>query len=60
MENTLWQFLLGIPQYLAQFSDWLLSPIGNGIDVSPLGLFGIGGATVLIFIIGVHVVRMFV
>lgn len=60
MENTLYNWLLNIPQTIAGFGNWLVKPIGNGIDISPLGLLGVGGISVLIVIIGVHVVKLFI
>lgn len=53
-------FLLDIPKTIGMFGNWLITPLGNGIDISPLGLFGCGGVAVIITIIGVHIVRLFI
>lgn len=59
MENII-DFLLGIPATIGQFGNWLVTPLGHGLDISPLGLFGVGGVAVIISIIGVHIVRLFI
>lgn len=61
MAETLFNWLLNIPQYVASFGSWLTSDMLIGSwSISPLGLFGLGGVAVLIGIIGVHVVRLFI
>lgn len=61
MINTLFDFLLDIPQTIANFSNWLITPINSTyLDISPLGLLGIGGAGIIITIISIHVVRLFI
>ena len=61
MENTLFNWLLEIPQTIANLCNWLISPISEKyINISPLGLLGIGGTTILLVIIGVHVVKLFI
>lgn len=61
MYQELYNWVLEIPQTLAQFGTWLTEPIKPGlIDLSPLALLGIGGVSVLIGLIVVHVVKLFV
>lgn len=61
MFETLFKWLLDIPQVIAQFGSWLTNPIYPPyITISPLALFGIGGGSVIIVLIGVHVVRLFI
>ena len=61
MDKTLFDWLLGIPQYIASFAGWLTTDLQIGSwSISPLGLFGLSGVAVLIGIIGVHIVRLFV
>ena len=61
MVNELFSWLLDIPRVIAQFGSWLTSPLYPPyISISPLALFGISGFSVLIFIIGLHVVRLFI
>lgn len=61
MENTLWNFLIEIPQALAKFGSWLVSPINEKwLNISPLGLLGIGGTTFIIALIVIHVVKLFI
>lgn len=60
MAQDLFNWVLSIPQTIAGFTDWLVTPIGHGIDLSPLMLLSLGGVGIVIFIIGLHVVRLFV
>lgn len=61
MSNTIFDWLLQIPQTIAGFGNWLISPISEQyLNISPLGLLGIGGVGVIITLIGVHVVRLFI
>lgn len=61
MENTLFEWLLGIPQTIASFGNWLVSPLASGyIDISPLALLSVAGVSVLIALIVVHIVRLFI
>ena len=61
MIQQLIDFIIGLPQYFASFSTWLTSPINSTyLNISPLALFSIGGASILIVVIAVHVVRLFV
>lgn len=60
MVNEIVNFLLGIPQTIATFGSWLVTPLGNGITLSPLALLGVGGVSVIIGLIGLHIVRLFV
>lgn len=61
MENTLFEFLLDIPRVIANFSGWLVSPISERyLNISPLGLLGVGGFSILVGIIIVHVVKLFI
>ena len=60
MSEILFEWLLNIPQYLGEFSSWLTSPINEKyINISPLGLFTIGGSAILLSIITIHVLRLF-
>ena len=60
MEETLFNWIMSIPQTIAKFGDWLVKPIMEPyIKLSPLGLLGIGGVSTLIFIIGWHVFKLF-
>lgn len=62
MYQQLIDWVLNIPQVVASFGSWLIEPIKEGYfnNVSPLGLFSIAGVSIIIAIIGVHVVRLFV
>ena len=61
MDSSLFEWVLNIPSVVAGFGSWLTNPIYPPyIDISPLGLFGLGGVGVIIAIIGVHVVRLFI
>lgn len=62
MERQLFDFMLEIPQALAQFGEWLIKPLSPEYfgELSPLGILGIGGASVIITIIAVHIVRLFI
>lgn len=54
-------FLLGIPETVASFSDWLIEPIDSTfLNISPLALFSVAGVAIIIGIIAVHVVRLFI
>lgn len=57
MEKTLFDLLLNIPSYVATFTDWLMQPLPY-VNISPLGLFGIGGGAVIIAIIGFHLLHL--
>lgn len=60
MEQTLFDFALQIPQTLASFGNWLITPISpQFLNISPLGLLGVGGVGFIISIIAIHVVRLF-
>lgn len=48
MYMRLLDFVLTIPQVLAQFSMWLLQPLPV-INIAPLALFSVGGITLLVF-----------
>lgn len=58
MEN-LFQWMLDIPLVVAEFGNWLTEPL-QVINISPLALLGIAGVSVIITIIGIHIVRLFV
>ena len=61
MEEQLFNFLLEIPQTLANLTNWLVSPISEKyLNISPLGLLGIGGTSLIIALILVHVVKLFI
>lgn len=61
MVNELFNWILQIPQTIASFGSWLMSPIYDPyIKLSPLALLGIGGVSTIIIIIGVHVVKLFI
>lgn len=61
MYQQIFEWILQIPQTIANFSSWLVQDLQIGEwSISPLGLLGIGGSAVLIGIIGVHIVRLFI
>lgn len=61
MENTLFNFLLEIPQAVSKLTGWITSPISEKyLNISPLGLLGVAGTTILLGIIIVHVVKLFI
>lgn len=61
MEQTLFNFILEIPRVISLFGTWLVSPISEKyLNISPLGLLGIGGVSFIVILISVHVVRLFV
>lgn len=57
MVQQLINWLLNIPILLAPFFNWLISPIGNGINIPPLALFGIGGFAVIFIMHVIHLVN---
>lgn len=60
MENVIFQWLLEIPQAVGNMASWLTTELQIGEwSITPLGLFGIGGGTILIGIIAIHIVRLF-
>lgn len=60
ISTTIFEWVLNIPNTLAQFSEWLIAPINETyLNISPLGLFGIGGGSFIIGLIGIHIVRLF-
>lgn len=61
MESTLFKWILEIPQAVSWFGSWLINPIDKTyLNISPLGLLGIGGGTIILAILLVHIVRLFV
>ena len=59
--EAIYKWLLEIPQAVAYFGSWLVSPINEQfLNISPLGLLGIGGGAVIITLIGVHILRLFI
>ena len=61
MTNQIFDILLGIPQYLAQFGSWLTTPINEQFfNISPLGLFGVGGGAFVIALLGIHIIKLFI
>lgn len=61
MYNDLFDFLLDVPQALANFGGWLITPINpTYLNISPLGLLGVTGTAIVISIIVVHVVKLFI
>lgn len=61
MADSLFNWLLGIPQTIASFGEWLTTPLKEGyIDISPLALFSVAGVSIIVVIIGVHIVRLFI
>ena len=61
MIQQLFDFLLQIPQAVANMGFWLISPIHEKyLNISPLGLLGVAGTSVLIALIVVHVVKLFI
>ena len=61
MTTELFNWLLQIPQALAEFGNWLTNPLyAPYITMSPLELLGVAGVSVIIGIIVIHIVRLFV
>lgn len=61
MVQSLYNFLIEIPQAVAKFGEWLTQPLYEPyIKLSPIALLGVSGTAVLLTIIGVHIVRLFV
>ena len=59
--QELFNWLLEIPQTLAEFGNWLNTPIYDPyINISPLGLLGIGGISFIIALIIIHVIKLFI
>lgn len=60
MFEELFNFLLEVPQALANFGTWLITPISEQyLNISPLGLLGVSGTAIVISLILVHVVKLF-
>lgn len=61
MFNELFEFLLNIPQTLSQFGSWLITPLNEQwLNISPLGLLGVGGIGFIIVIITTHIIKLFI
>lgn len=61
MVEALYKLLLEVPQAVANMAEWLTTPISaKYLNISPLGLFGIGGTSVIIAIIVIHIVKLFI
>lgn len=61
MEKQFFNFLIEIPQTLASFGNWLISPLEpNYLPISPLALLGVAGVGTIITLIVVHIVRLFI
>lgn len=61
MVQQLIDWLLQIPQACAKMGEFLLSPIYEPyIRQTPLELFSVAGVSVIVVIIGVHVVKLFI
>lgn len=54
--ETLFNFLLNILVSIAQFGQWLITPL-EYINMSPLAIFSVAGITT---IIGIHLIRLFI
>ena len=54
--EVLLDFLLSILTRLAQFSNWLITPL-DYINLSPLALLSVAGITT---IVAIHLVRLFI
>lgn len=49
--NDMIEWLVHLPQYFAQFGDWLVTPVGIGdLTISPIAMFG-SGALVFVGVI---------
>ena len=61
MEQTLFDFILNIPLFLSKLGSWLVSPINERfLNISPLALFGVGGVSIFLGIITIHIIKLFV
>lgn len=61
MVNELFDFLLAIPQAVAGFGNWLITPLNTTyFNISPLCLLGIGGTAFILTLITIHIVRLFI
>lgn len=60
MEQEIFKTIINIPQMIAQFASWFVTPLSDKINISPLGLLSIAGASVIIALVGIHIVRLFV
>lgn len=61
MIDTLIEFLLQIPVAVGNLGTWIISPINERyLNISPLGLLGAAGTSILIGLIVVHVVKLFI
>lgn len=61
MTQELMDFMLEIPFTLAKFGNWLVTPLDpTYLNISPLGLLGVTGVGIIIFLIATHVVKLFI
>lgn len=59
MAEIIYDWIIDIPIAVAEFGKWLTTDL-KILGVTPLSLLGIGGASVIITIIGVHIVKLFI
>lgn len=61
MESKLFNFLLEIPKVVSLFATWLTSPLHERyLNITPLALLGVGGFSILVSLIVVHIVKLFI
>lgn len=59
MENIL-QWMLGIPETLAGFANWLTTPISDLLPFSPLQALGTGALAVVAIILVAKIIHLIV
>lgn len=57
MADSIWSFIMNVPQQLAPFTTWLFSELPY-VHIAPIALFGIGGFTVILTLHLVHLVNL--
>lgn len=55
--SEFFQWLIHIPEYMAQFGAWLTTPL-QGLGWSPLAMLGASAGVAITAIIIIHVVRL--
>lgn len=57
MVQSIFNFVINSIQQVNTFTTWLFQPLGNGINISPIGFFSIGGFSVILILHIIHLVN---
>lgn len=57
--DEMFNWLINIPTYLAEFGNWLVEPIRIGsIEFTPLGAFGVSALAFVGIILTLHIIHL--